>query len=815
MNSDEVGHRIDKLSAGLTHVLSQLPAMESSISQRLGELNRAYERTSKEMVHRIEGLSSRLAHTSVQLSAIESSISKRLEERDRAHEISSNEVVYRVEGLSGRLTHTLKIIEAVERTTQMLAGAFDVPAKLSGAESSSWSVEKLLGLWDEAFVEGAYRAILGHPPDDISRARCLRLVRDGESREDILCEIALSVGGSAEAQPIPGLPELVERYTTADAPLDRIQKTFVSPLSKYLCSLENHIKGVEARIPNLVESKKSIEVERTKTSLDFCVPLLADRQIGLRRNGKSRVGILTTPHCFFVARLIAVHLRSLGFDCPISTKEPAGGFEDIFYFVICPQMFPRLPGLYIAFQMEQSVSSRWFSKEYFDSLESAAFVLDYSIRNILFLRENKLAFSHVYYLPIGYLSSYCSHAKGRPLETDVLFYGDANNDRRRGILAHLRSRFQVRVISEVFGEELIEAIARARIVVNIHYYEGALLETTRIYECLSLHRIIVSEESVDMEEHDELNGLVDFVEIGDVNAIVDRIAYWLDHPDAQAARREQIEATFEKRNNRFGFYFNRFLLANDVISFEEFWRLSGRHFELGSQQVCLTLPETPLRTNAFKSQRKTAFKTVPGLRHVRGWIGCGLSYKWLALLARQERFSTLAICEDDTTFPPEFDERWAAIMSRLSRNHGEWDVFSGFMADVSRGANISGAQSIAPHGELLLLDQMISTVFNVYAPTALTLIEDWDPTNREVEANTVDRYMERSARLRVVLSYPFLVHHEDDLTSAVWGFENSQYDVMIKSTLALLSQRLETMNRVDIFVRDTPGAEQADSGRLP
>jgi GR25 family glycosyltransferase involved in LPS biosynthesis len=400
---------------------------------------------------------------------------------------------------------------------------------------------------------------------------------------------------------------------------------------------------------------------------------------------------------------------------------------------------------------------------------------------------------------------------GRPLETDVLFYGDTNNDRRRRILANLSSRFQVRVISEVFGEELIEAIARARVVVNVHYYEGALLETTRIYECLSLHRIIVSEESVDMEEHENLNGLVDFVEIGDVNAMVDRISYWLDRPEAQAARRQEIEATLDKRNNRFGFFFNRFLLANDIISYEEFWRLSGRHFEMGSEQVCLTLPETPLRAQAFKSQGKSAFKTVPGLRHVRGWIGCGLSYKWLASLARQERLSTLAICEDDTTFPPEFDERFAAIKSRLSHNHGEWDVFSGFMADVSRGAKISAAQSIAPHGELLLLDRMISTVFNVYAPTALTLIEDWDPTNRDVQANTVDRYLERSARLRVVLSYPFLVDHQEDLTSAVWGFDNSQYNLMIKETLALLSQRLEMMDRVDILASGSPGTGWAGS----
>ena len=571
----------------------------------------------------------------------------------------------------------------------------------------------------------------------------------------------------------------------------------MSPFLKYFRSLENHIKRMEARIPNWPPAHKSLEESSTPT--DFPVPILADPLRGLRRNGESRVGILTTPHCFFVARLIATHLRSLGFECPISTEEPAHGFEDIIYIVICPQMFSRMPESYIAFQMEQSVSSRWFSDKYFDVLRNATFVLDYSIKNIQFLNEKDIAFSHIYYLPIGYLPSYHPQALGRSLETDVLFYGDANNERRQRILATLSSRFRVRVISEVFGEKLIEAITNSRVVVNVHYYEGALLETTRIYECLSLHRIIVSEKSADMEEHDNLLSLVDFVEVGDVDAMADRIAYWLDHPDAQAARRQNIRVTLEGREDRFGFFFNRFLLANDVISFEEFWRLSGRQFELASEQVCLSLPETPLRTQAFKSQGREAFKVVPGLRHVHSWVGCGLSYKWLASLARQEQLSKLTVCEDDTTFPADFDTRWAALTSRLARNAGDWDVFSGFMANVAAGAQVLAAEEVAPYGKLLLLDRMISTVFNMYASTSLALIADWDPSNRDVIANTVDRYLERSAHLKVALAFPFLVHHQDDLTSSVWGFENSQYNLMIKESLELLSQKLEKLGRIGTF----------------
>lgn len=51
-------------------------------------------------------------------------------------------------------------------------------------------------------------------------------------------------------------------------------------------------------------------------------------------------------------------------------------------------------------------------------------------------------------------------------------------------------------------------------VLNIHYYENALLQTTRIYECLSLNKLVVSEQGSDQDEHTELDGIVDFGQNG-------------------------------------------------------------------------------------------------------------------------------------------------------------------------------------------------------------------------------------------------------------------------------------------------------------
>ncbi|MBC8674081.1 glycosyltransferase family 25 protein [Aeromonas hydrophila] len=45
---------------------------------------------------------------------------------------------------------------------------------------------------------------------------------------------------------------------------------------------------------------------------------------------------------------------------------------------------------------------------------------------------------------------------------------------------------------------------------------------------------------------------------------------------------------------------------------------------------------------------------VPGLRHRLGWVGCGLSYKFLINRAKDLNFQQITICEDDVSLPDDF-----------------------------------------------------------------------------------------------------------------------------------------------------------------
>ena len=487
--------------------------------------------------------------------------------------------------------------------------------------------------------------------------------------------------------------------------------------------------------------------------------------------------VLCTRHTRYVAMLIQHALSRAGISADILTEEPAKYGKQV-YIVVCPQMFSKMPDRYIAFQMEQTVSSRWLTESYLDRLAHAYAILDYSLVNIAYFRRICEFGKNFYYLPIDWLPGLRQPAM--PYEYDVVFYGDVRNPRRREMLDRLSERFSVRILSEVYGQELYDALSRAKIVINLHYYEGAMLETTRLYETLSLGRsVIVSEHSSDPEEEKRLEGIVDFVPTGDTAAMAERIAWWLDREDERLDAVEQRYRALAERANAFDYFFFRFLLANDWISFDRFYSLAGDYISLNGNRICLSLPEATERRAAFDRDNRYGFTVFPGLRHRRGWTGCGLSYKFLMKKAKEQQLEDLLICEDDVLFPEDFEARWQRCRRYLEAC-GDWDLFQGIMADV-------GEDSIecVRHwdGETFVhLNHAISMVFNYYRSSVFDAVIAWDESNADAYSNTVDRALE-ARKLQVITTLPFLVGHKEDLNSEVWGFRNSQYnDLITKSS---------------------------------
>ena len=512
-----------------------------------------------------------------------------------------------------------------------------------------------------------------------------------------------------------------------------------------------------------------------------------------------RCGILATPHTAYVAHALLAALARAGMPAQIVAESDSGDWPLDLYFVVCPQMFKHLPPgeKRVAFQMEQTVSSRWFTPDYLAVLENSLAALDYAQTNIANLADYGIVYPHVYLLPIGGVAGYArwlSSTLGQPPaeadETcDVLFYGDANAPRRRRLLSAIGARYRLRVVGNLFGAAMHRALAGAKVVVNLHYYEGALLETTRIYECLSLGKSVVSECAADQAEHASLEQVVRFVPVGDAEALLKALAQALDEqstPEGQAAYDDRCQAVVAASQRHFEFMLYRMLLARRILGYLQFDQLTAPGDPL-SPRVALSLPETTARRQAFEANRPGDVAVFDGLRYAPGWVGCALSYKHLAQSALRQQMPQLEIMEDDVEFPPGHDERRARVLAYLAQRAGEWDVFVGVMALVHPETNVLKVERV--DGETYVtLDRMISMVSNIYTPEALRRIAAWDETCLDAETNTIDRFLQNQGRLRAVVTLPFLVGHREDMDSSLWGISNARYAQLISQAQAQLER---------------------------
>jgi SAM-dependent methyltransferase len=494
--------------------------------------------------------------------------------------------------------------------------------------------------------------------------------------------------------------------------------------------------------------------------------------------------IMTTTHVLFIAHIIAEQLRKHGWNVDIVTEAPVG-FKHDWYIVLCPQMFEKLPPgeKRIAFQMEQSVSSRWFTQDYLNSLENSLAVLDYSLANIEFLASKGIAYPHVSYLPIGASSSF-NQLNEKPEKTiDVLFYGDSNSSpRRRTLLDALKEKYSVTIVNEVFGLEMQSLIKQSKLVINLHYYENALLEMPRIQECLSLGVPVVSESTQDQGDYPELLGAVHFFEEGSVSAMLAAVQTVLENNVSA----QQIHLSVARSAERFNFMFDRFLVA---MGFLHTHHIETMHFTLPEKntRVGLSLPETIARRRLFETVRPNECIIFDGVRVRPGWVGCGLSYKLLSYNALRQGITRLNVMEDDVILPPEFEQSMEVIHEFLDFRKGQWDVFAGVIAALHPDVKVLSVHEFKGR-TFVEIDKMTSTVFNIYDEKVLKLFASWDPSNLDAKTNTIDRYLENQANLRVIVMLPFFVGHREEAHSTLWGFQNTQYSEMIQNSENTLRQ---------------------------
>jgi hypothetical protein len=256
----------------------------------------------------------------------------------------------------------------------------------------------------------------------------------------------------------------------------------------------------------------------------------------IRRSPIKKITILTVPNTLYVADLIKNHLTKKNIESEIIVKKPTIFYKKNLYIVIAAHAFKTLPSNYIAYQLEQYNSGVFKKTKRLRKLKNAILVMDYSTKNIQYLLAKDFSSKQIYHVPIAQLPLQ-EISLPSTYKYDVAFYGDIKNTRRQNYLNTLKEHFSLNIITNAFGAAAIQQLSTAKIVINIHYYEDALLETTRLYECISNGFLVISEDAVDIAEHEQLQGIIDFVETGNIQKMIEQINYWLTH---EAERQLQL-----------------------------------------------------------------------------------------------------------------------------------------------------------------------------------------------------------------------------------------------------------------------------------
>lgn len=137
-------------------------------------------------------------------------------------------------------------------------------------------------------------------------------------------------------------------------------------------------------------------------------------------------------------------------------------------------------------------------------------VWDYSKQNAIAL--NSLGVKVDQIVPIGYVKELTRIQHAPKRDIDVLFFGSMNS-RRKQIIDRMRAAgLQVISAFGVYGKQRDELISRAKLVLNVHYYDAKVLEIVRISYLLANRCAVLSEYSSNPADDTSLIGGVAFTD---------------------------------------------------------------------------------------------------------------------------------------------------------------------------------------------------------------------------------------------------------------------------------------------------------------
>ncbi len=250
-----------------------------------------------------------------------------------------------------------------------------------------------------------------------------------------------------------------------------------------------------------------------------------------------------------IAELLGAAFEGLGADVGISTNVcAADGVNIVVGANVLARMTtaerPCLPPNSIIWNLEQvSRDNPWMSEDYVRLLRTFA-VWDYSARNIANL-ERDFGIGHAVLLRLGHMPRMRRIAPAEQ-DIDVLFYG-LLSARRERILSELHDAgLRIKALTDCFGAERDAFIARAKVVLNLHYYDFAgVSEIVRLSYLLSNAKAVVSEVNATTAIESDVRACLVAVPY---SGLVDACLTLVDNEVARKAQEARAFANFSGRD---------------------------------------------------------------------------------------------------------------------------------------------------------------------------------------------------------------------------------------------------------------------------
>jgi hypothetical protein len=182
-----------------------------------------------------------------------------------------------------------------------------------------------------------------------------------------------------------------------------------------------------------------------------------------------------------VALTLSAAFRELGGSAPVVTSpaEIAGRAPIVYGAnLLAAGSAAHLPPDTVLVNLEQAErGSQWITPAYLSNLRALP-VLDYSPRNRDALAD--LGVPHAAVLEIGWTPALTRIDPAPHQDVDVLFYGSLN-DRREAVLRGMqRAGLRVEHLFGAYGAQRDAAVARSKVVVNLHAYDAKVFEVVRV-----------------------------------------------------------------------------------------------------------------------------------------------------------------------------------------------------------------------------------------------------------------------------------------------------------------------------------------------